>query len=172
MDTGQTRFLCPSEDLNLRRLLKKGYPIFMASLVLALIVHLSLMSWRGLVQQNKTAKPLTTRFVKRRPRLTKPLEMKKRPRPVQRQMQRKMISVKAKADRQKISGGLRTAAMIQNLSKPSVYLGRQAILQSRTLEPDVIAETIRSDREDKDKAREIYRKNFTLPSPPEGGEGD
>ncbi len=51
-------------------------------------------------EDQRTVKPLTTKFVKRQPRLTKPLEMKKRPIPKRRHLQRRMISVKARVNRQ------------------------------------------------------------------------
>ena len=70
---------------------------------LAMVLHSFLSQATAVREQASAAKPLTTQFVKRAPRLTKPLELKKRPRPRRRTMQRKMVSVQAKLSRTKQS---------------------------------------------------------------------
>ena len=90
-----TRFVCPSLRLSLKVLGRRS-GILAFSLALALILHGAGIKARlGDMETAKTAKPLTTQFVKRKPRLTKPLELKKRPRRRRRMMHRQMVSVSA-----------------------------------------------------------------------------
>ena len=100
-----TRFSCPSASLTLKFLLQRTRKALWIGLGLALALHLCLTQLGGLAETQKSAKPLTTQFIKRAPRLTKPLELKKRPRPKQRRMRRKMVAVKAKVDRKEMSAG-------------------------------------------------------------------
>ena len=76
-----SRFDCPSVSLDLRSLLNRMQDALWTGLGFALVIHLGLSQLRGYGQEQRAAKPFTTQFVKRQPRLTKPLEMKKRPRP-------------------------------------------------------------------------------------------
>ena len=77
----QTRFECPTAPVALSSLLKRTRRTLCAGLGFALVAHAALTQLGGITAEVKAAKPLTTRFVKRLPRLTKPLELKKRPRP-------------------------------------------------------------------------------------------
>ena len=70
-----SRFDCPSISLKLEALPTCVRSIWWSSFGLALVIHLSLTLVSQLNQEQQTAKPLTTQFVKRAPRLTKPLEM-------------------------------------------------------------------------------------------------
>ena len=69
-------FGCPSSTSALKLLLDRTREALWVCLGAALFPHPSLTQWRGLVQQEKAARPLTTQFMKRRPRLTKPLELR------------------------------------------------------------------------------------------------
>ena len=83
---GDARFSSPSDVLHLGSLLKRTQHALWPGLVFTLAIHFALSQLRGMQEQQKTAKPLTTHFVKRQPRLTKPLELKKRPQPRRRQI--------------------------------------------------------------------------------------
>ena len=114
---------------------------------MAIALHLSLTRWRGLVVEQRTAKPLTTQFVKRQPRLTKPLELKKRPRPKRRTIRRKMVAVKAKVDRQRMSAQVSAPKMVQSLTRPSAIVGRSTLFSTVVMEPSALAQAIESAKE-------------------------
>ena len=147
MTLHSSRFICPSSDLHLGRLIRKAWKVLAISMVVAIAIHLSLTRWRGLVIEQRTAKPLTTQFVKRQPRLTKPLELKKRPRPKRRTIRRKMVSVKAKVDRQRMSAQVSAPKIVQSLSRPSAMVGRSTFFSSVAMEPSVLAQAIESAKE-------------------------
>ena len=72
-----SRFTVPSYDLDLKALIFKAQKVLPGALAVAAACHLTLTQWHGLAGEERTAKPLTTQFIKRAPRLTKPLELKK-----------------------------------------------------------------------------------------------
>ena len=145
-----TRFYCPSVDLDLSALLKRTQRAMWIGLIFAMAIHLSFTGLKGIGQEQKATKPLTTQFVKRQPRLTKPLEMKKRPRPKRRTMQRTMVSVKARVDRQRVASDIQPVQMIRSLAKPSVGVGRTLSLEQSGLEPETLAQRIVGTKEAKD----------------------
>jgi len=92
-------------------------------------------------------RPLTTQFVKRQPRLTKPLEMKKRPRPKHRPIRRQMVSVKAKATSGRTASAFEAPRIIEGLSQVSIAVGRSSGYQDAWLDPRTLANAIGSTRE-------------------------
>ena len=81
MTQQRSRFSCASSSLRLSRLLIRSRRVLLFSLAVGVLFHLALGGVNVLQQEQKVSKPLTTQFVKRQPRLTKPLEMKRSPRP-------------------------------------------------------------------------------------------
>ena len=144
------RFRCPSSDLALAALVKRGRRTLLLGLGTAIVAHLCLTQATGIREEQRAAKPLTTQFVKRSPRLTKPLEMKKRPRPKQRRLQRTMLSVKAKASRREATGGIEPAEVIGGLTRPRVEMGRSAGFAAEVLEPQAVARMIGGQKDAKD----------------------
>ena len=107
MNPARNRFYTPSLSLDLQGLLgrvEQGLAVFCGC---AVAVHLSLTQVRGWSQRQKAVQLLTTQFIKRAPRLTKPLEMKKRPRPEQRPLRRETMATKAKVSRRESAGSPR-----------------------------------------------------------------
>ena len=143
------RFHCPSASLSLRGLLKRTRRALWIGLVLALGMHVISTQWSGFGEEQKITKPLTTQFVKRQPRLTKPLELKKRPRPKRRNIQRKMVAVKARMDRQQRISGFQPIQVLQGLARPQVAVGRGISFQATELEPQAVAEAIAGSKEAK-----------------------
>ena len=137
-----SRFHCPSSSLSLRALLKQTRRILWIGFLLALGVHLSLIQLRGLSEAEKAVKPLTTQFIKRAPRLTKPLEMKKRPQPKRRRIQRKMVAVKAQVKRQDLTSRVQTVQVVQSLARPTAEVSRFVGKQSMAMEPETIAQEV------------------------------
>ena len=144
-----SRFICPSSDLDLGQLIQNAWKVLVISISLAIAAHLSLTQWRGLAGEQRMAKPLTTQFVKRQPRLTKPLELKKRPRPKRRSMRRKMVAIKARVDRQHVSTRINAPRMLQSLARPSSLVARSASSSSVVVEPSTFAQSIESTKEAK-----------------------
>lgn len=143
----EARFDCPSVSLHLRRLLSRTRGALSAGLALALAVHVGLLLVRSAAAHQRPAKPLTTQFVKRQPRLTKPLEMKKHPRPKRRQMQRRMVAVKARVERQRVSSSTQATEVLQRVSRPEVQVARFTGLGSAEFEPQAVAQAIWDSKE-------------------------
>ena len=137
-----SRFGCASSSLPLGALLRAPRWALRVFFVMGAAAHLSLMQMHGLEARTETAKPLTTQFVKRQPRLTKPLEMKKRPQPKQRQVQRRMVSVQAKASADQGRGVVPLSGTIRSLAQPRSRVERWAGLERETLEPAAVATAI------------------------------
>ena len=142
-----SRFYCASAPLHLGMLLKQAQKALWGAMMLAVVTHLSLSQIGNRQAAQQAAKPLTTQFVKRQPRLTKPLELKKRPRPKRRHIQRTMVSIKARVDRGEWSMGLRPASMVAQLARPDAKVVRGSALQAAVLEPEAIAQAIEGTRQ-------------------------
>ena len=136
------RFHCPSASLSLKGLLKRTRRALWIESVLALGIHLMFTQLGGFGGEQKVAKPLTTQFIKRQPRLTKPLEMKKRPQPKRRRMQRTMVSVKAKVNRQDVTSQIQALQVMRSLAKPKTHVGRSLTAGGIGMEPKAIAEEV------------------------------
>ena len=145
-----SRFTCPSAELNLKGLLQRARAILWYCLAAAMVLHLLLTRISMLSSEQKSTKPLTTQFIKRQPRLTKPLELKKRPKPKSRRIQRQMVAVRARADRQQISSRFQPVGVLDQFVKPLARLDRFASFASTDLEPEAVAQSIAGLKETKD----------------------
>ena len=146
----QTRFQCPSSLLQCSLLMRTRKALCIG-LAMALAAHGGLSQLHGVTRERKTAKPLTTHFVKRRPRLTKPLELKKRPRPKRREMQRETISVKARARREQASAQMVASHVLSSLARPYVQLGRFVRFGVTTTEPQTLSQLMEGAKEGEDR---------------------
>lgn len=122
------RFRGPAADLDLQRLLDKGMYLAGICLMVALLVHVGLMVRSIEFRGEKVSKPLTTRFVQRQPRLTKPMELRKKPKPRQRKMVRQQVKLQARTARLVTTrvGGI----SLRSLGAPQVSLDAGAELVS------------------------------------------
>ena len=116
----RSRFVCASSVLEPRCLLNRTRPLAWLSLALAVGMHLCWAQIGAIETEQKVAKPLTTQFVKRAPRLSKPLELKKRPRPRRRHAQRTMVSVRARRPGEGVAGSVSAAPALSGLVRPAV----------------------------------------------------
>jgi hypothetical protein len=114
-------------------------------------MHLSLTRISGLRTEQKVVKPLTTQFVKRQPRLTKPLELKKRPQPKRRVVQRTMVAVKAQMQREEGGTPFEPAQVLGGLAGPGAAITRSTVPSSAEFEPTSVAEAIQGAREAEQK---------------------
>jgi hypothetical protein len=118
------RFQCPSLRLDPKTLLRATRSILGVSAALAVSFHLCLARIGVAERQHRPAKPLTTQFIKRQPRLTKPMELKKRPQPRRRQVRREMVSVKARTRDRTQATFSDAGRSVGSLARPEVCIGR------------------------------------------------
>ena len=142
-----SRFDCASSSLTLKGLLRKTKRVLWICLGLGIAIHISLMQIGGFEADQEVVKPLTTQFIKRQPRLNKPLELKKRPKPRRRRIHREIVSIKART-----VGGQRLARfeptqVLRGLAQPSAEVVRITRLSSAAVEPKSIAHTIASTKD-------------------------
>ena len=119
----RSRFESPSSSLNLRDLLSATRGIFILSFVLALVFHLSLTQINISGDERSAVRPLSMRFVKREPRLTKPLELRKSPRPRRRTMKRKITSTEVRPGKAYVSSSHQPVRVLDSLAKPKAGAG-------------------------------------------------
>ena len=140
--TTVSRFHCPSSPLRTKALLGKASKGLWLSLLIAVACHVSLTRVVAFRAETRSARPLTTQFVKRAPRLTKPLELKKRPQPKPRQVQRAMVSVRARALSEGARDGIHAARVAESLARPRIELGRVVSVEGAGVEPEVLAAAV------------------------------
>ncbi len=128
------RFDCPSTVLSLKSIVSRTRKPIWTALILAAGLHLSLTQVRITAERTGAIKPLTTRFVKREPRLIKPLELRKLPKPKPRPMRRKIVPVKVKVTGPAIAATPQTFAVLDNLAKPKSSVSRSVNFSRPTLE--------------------------------------
>ena len=146
-----SRFASPSVYLELRSLLNKAQRAIWGATALAVGLHFALSRVVAGREEVPAVKPLTTQFIKRAPRLSKPLELKKRPQPKRRSLHRKMVSVKAKAGRTERTSPFEPGQVIGSLSGPRIQVERTHGFAGAELEPEAVAGAIEGTMEPKEK---------------------
>ena len=146
-----SRFSSPSSSLRLSALLRRTRRAFWISLLIAVAAHLSATRIGVFRERSKAVKPLTTKFIKREPRLVKPLELKKRPAPKPRPMRRKMVAVKVKASRRDFTAVAPTLRVLDSLAKPRAGISRTVWFEPARLEGYAASIDISSDKEPEQK---------------------
>jgi len=141
------RFSCPSSGISLSSLLARTRRAFAVALGTALMIHLLLFQLKLAEDTTRVSKPLTTKFIKREPRLVKPLELRKRPKPRRRIMRRKVVTVKAKVSRPVSSAVPHPLKVLDSLAKPKGGLSRTVWFHDLPLEIDVWSEVIAGAKE-------------------------
>ena len=121
-----SRFTGPASDVDLTRLLNRGLPLLLGCVVLAMLAHVGIMMRAMELGGEAEFRPLTTRFIQRQPRMTKPMELRKKPRPRQRKMVRQQIELKARTS-QLVTAGT-GGISLRSLTAPQVKLDAGAEL--------------------------------------------
>ena len=137
-----SRFECPSSWLALNALLRGAKKALCLAAFAALALHISLTRIVVLKAEKKAVRPLTTYFVKRQPRLTKPLELKKRAQPRRRQLRRDLVSIKARASKREMAAGILRAQALGALARPRVDASRLVRLSKAIPEPRAMAQVV------------------------------
>ena len=146
-----SRFQCVSSPLALDALLRKTRRVLLGSLALGLVGHVSLTQVGGLEAGRNVAEPLSTQFVKRQPRLTKPLELKKRPRPKARRVQRRMVPVEARPAWAESASGFAAGDVTRCLPGPRPHIGREVAVPHTKIEIPSLAENVTGARQTQQK---------------------
>ena len=150
MQSPTSRFERPSCSLEPISVLARTTQSLCLASVTAIAIHLGLTKIGVFETERRVTKPLTAQFVKRQPRLTKPLELKKRPRARPRLIQRQMVTVKARADLGRTRGRFEPVRVMERFAKPSVRLERGHSWAASELEPEAVAQGIRGVKETKE----------------------
>jgi len=144
-----SRFSCPTSGLDLGAF--RARKSFWIALVMAVGFHLSLLHIAPAERREAAVRPLTTKFVKREPRLVKPLELRKLPAPKPRPMRRKMVAVKVKASRRDFTAVAPTLRVLDSLAKPRAGISRTVWFEPARLEGYAASIDISSDKEPEQK---------------------
>lgn len=139
-----TRFAAPSQDFDLEILVRRLRRGFILSVGIAAAVHLLIAGINPFKQiQAKAPRPLSTKFIKRQARLTKPLELRKIPQPKRQLARREVHLARARMDQVQATAAFDTRTLIaSNLGNSGIGLASQAnfsALHSIPLEPELFA---------------------------------
>ena len=134
--SASSRFASPTSGFDVDELLGQLRKIFWLSLGLAVVLHLLLVAIDPFKEQAaKAPKPLTTKFIKREPRLTKPLELRKIPQPKRKMVKREVKLAAARMDQVQATASFNTGAVVGRVSSPGVNFSRAAAVSTLDLEP-------------------------------------
>ena len=122
------RFRGPASDVDLQRLLNRGLRLTGICVGVAMLIHGALLLRSFDTRREEGSRPLTSRFVQRQPRLTKPMELRKKPKPRQRKMVRQEVKLQARVSRLMTSQTGRIS--LRSLRTPPVRLESGAELVS------------------------------------------
>jgi len=146
------RFVTPTSVLDLDQLLRGLRRAFWAALGAATVAHLILVGANPFHEAlDKSPRPLTTRFVKRQPRLTKPLELRKVPKPRRQLLQRQVRLLSARMDQVRAAATFSTRGVLGQVTAPAVTVDQSTRFASLALEPALQAELIRGTRQPESK---------------------
>ena len=146
-----TRFASPTQSFDLDVLvgrLRKGFAL---SVGIAASLHLVIAGINPFEEAKKKApRPLTTKFIKREPRLTKPLELRKIPQPKRQMARREVQLAKARMDQVQATASFNTRSLIaSHVGGSGISLAGQAnfsAMSSMNLEPKLAAASVTSTR--------------------------
>ena len=145
-----TRFASPTQDFDLdtlARRLRRGFAIALASAVALLLVIVAINPFEE--AEKKAPRPLTTKFIKREPRLTKPLELRKIPQPKRQLARREVQLAQARMDQVQATASFNTRSLIAGVGGSGIRLSGQSTfstMSTMTLEPKLAAAAVTSTR--------------------------
>ena len=146
-----TRFASPVSDFNLDEIVSRLRMTFLVSVALAALLHLAIVGLNPFDEATaKAPRPMTTKFIKREPRLTKPLELRKVPQPKRQMARREVQLAAARMDQVQATASFNTRSIIASHVGGSgiILLGQQGNFANTTLtlEPTLTAMSITSTR--------------------------
>ena len=145
------RFASPVRSFKLDVLVNQLRRGFALSVSIAAALHLVVAGINPFQQIEKNSpRPFTTKFIKREPRLTKPLELRKIPQPKRRMARREVQLSKARMDQLRATASFNTLSLIgSHVGGSGSSLGAQmpfSTLSSVNLEPKLAATSVTSTR--------------------------
>ena len=145
-----TRFDSPAQGFDLDSLvhrLRRGFFIALASAAALLLVVVAINPFKE--DEKKAPRPLTTKFIKREPRLTKPLELRKIPQPKRQLARREVQLAQARMDQVQATASFNTRSLIAGVSGSGIRLSGQSAFSptsTMTIEPKLTAAAVTSTR--------------------------
>ena len=151
--SASSRFSAPTSNLDLGFLLQSLRRSFWLCMGLAAALHLAVVGINPFEEaQQKAPRPLSTKFVKREPRLTKPLELRKIPKPRRQMIRRQVRLVQARMDQVQATAALNTGTLLRGTGPSRMQLSGPATTDlplgrsSADLEPTLAAVDIATSR--------------------------
>ena len=118
-----SRFSAPTSSLDLGVLLRGLRRSFWTCVGLAAAIHVAAVSIDPFEDsQAKAPRPMSTKFVKREPRLTKPLELRKVPKPRRQMIRRQVRLVQARMDQVQATSALNTGTLLRGTGPSRMQL--------------------------------------------------
>ncbi|MEE2659863.1 MAG: DUF4159 domain-containing protein [Candidatus Latescibacterota bacterium] len=147
-----TRFASPSQELDLDALLRGLRRTFWLAFGFGIVVHLGFVGINPFDEvAEKAPRPLMTKFIKREPRMTKPLELRKIPKPKRQLMRRQVRFAAARMDQVQATSTFNTGSVISSIGSPGVNLSRSVDFGSIDLEPTLASDAITTTRQADDR---------------------
>ena len=147
-----SRFASPTRDLDLDHLLVRARKALWIALGGAVVVHLVIVGVNPFEQAlEKRPRPLTTRFVKREPRLTKPLELRKIPQPKRELIRRQVRLAEARMDQVQATAVFDTRGLLGQAAVTSASLAQEMPTAALDLEPALMSSAIEGTRQPANK---------------------
>lgn len=147
-----SRFASQISDFDPSTLLRELHKYLLLSLILAVGVHLCAVIINPLDEVVETApRPMSTKFIKREPRLTKPLELRKVPKPKRQMIQRQSMITRARMDQVKATASFSTVSALNMTSGPTMNVARTDQIDSIELTATMDAVDISGTRQPDNK---------------------
>ncbi len=147
-----SRFASQISDFDPSILLRELHKYLLLSLILAVGVHLCAVIINPLDEAVETApRPMSTKFIKREPRLTKPLELRKVPKPKRQMIQRQSMITRARMDQVKATASFSTVSALNMTSGPTMNVARTDQIDSIELTATMDAVDISGTRQPDNK---------------------
>ena len=146
-----TRFASPTSGFDLDEIVGRLRRTFLVSVVGAIGLHLLLVGINPFEEaETKAPRPMVTKFIKREPRMTKPLELRKIPQPKRQVARREVQLARARMDQVQATASFNTRSLIAshvggsgiNLSGHADFHGAASI----AIDPQLSAMSVTSTR--------------------------
>jgi hypothetical protein len=147
-----TRFVSPAQDFDLEVLVRRLRKGFAFSVGIAAALHLIVAGINPFKEaEQKAPRPMTAKFIKREPRLTKPLELRKIPQPKRQLARREVQLARARMDQVQATATFDTRQLIASHVGGSgigleTHIGALSAVGGTNLEPKLAAVAVTSTR--------------------------
>ena len=145
-----TRFASPTQDFDLDilvRRLRRSFFIALAAAAALVLIVVAINPFKA--EEKKAPRPMTTKFIKREPRLTKPLELRKIPQPKRQLARREVQLAQARMDQVQATASFNTRSLIAGVGGSGIRLSGQSAfstMSGMTIEPKLTATAVTSTR--------------------------